>query len=148
MGVRSRTFATFTHKEDAVSGPFIVKTVSRIHPGKAGEYRSMLQEFCRVVEENEPRLLAFHVYVSEDETSEVVVQIHPDAASMRHHLEVMGQKVRETLAFTDFESLEIYGEPDDELSEWIRRVSEGVEFRFHPVHWGGFTRLATADASD
>ena len=27
---------------------------------------------------------------------------------MEHHLAVMGDKVRETFAFTDFESLEIY----------------------------------------
>ena len=53
----------------------------------------------------------------------------------------MGEKVRETFAFTDFESLEIYGEPDDALQEWIARVSEGIPCTLHPVHWGGFTRL-------
>jgi hypothetical protein len=61
------------------------------------------------------RLLGFHIYVSEDRSSEVVIQIHPDAASMQHHLEAMGDKVRETFAFADFESLEIYGEPNDAL---------------------------------
>ena len=30
---------------------------------------------------------------------------------MQNHLEVMGEKVLETFAFTDFESLEIYSEP-------------------------------------
>ncbi len=54
--------------------------------------------------------------------------------SMQRHLEVMGEKVRETFAFTDFESLEIYGEPNDALKEWIRRVSEGIAFTHHPVH--------------
>jgi quinol monooxygenase YgiN len=136
---------TITHtqrdREVAVSAaPFIVKTVSRIHPGKAEAYRPVVAEFCRLVEESEPRLLAFHIYVSEDEGSEVVIQVHPDAESMRHHLEVMGQKVRETFAFTDFESLEIYGEPDNELKEWIAGVSEGIPFTIHSVHWGGFTR--------
>jgi hypothetical protein len=120
--------------------PFIVKTVSRIHPGKAEAYRPLVAEFCRRVEESEPRLLAFHIYVSEDEGSEVVIQVHPDPESMRYHLEVMGQKVRETFAFADFESLEIYGEPDDALKEWIARVSEGIPFTLYPVHWGGFTR--------
>ena len=60
---------------------------------------------------------------------------------MQHHLEVMGEKVRETFAFTDFESLEIHGEPNDPLKEWIARVSQGIAFTHHPVHWGGFTRL-------
>ena len=44
---------------------------------------------------------------------------------MQYHLEVMGKKVRETFAYSDFESLEIYGQPNDELRDWIERVSEG-----------------------
>jgi hypothetical protein len=125
-----------------VSGPFIVKTVSRIHPGKAETYRPVVSEFCKLVEETEPRLLAFHIYVTEDQSSEVVIQIHPDAASMQYHLDVMGKKVRETFAYSDFESLEIYGQPNDELMEWIERVSEGVPVTLHEMHWGGFTRLS------
>ena len=130
-----------------MSAPFIVRSVSRIHPGKADAYRAVAAEFCGLVEEREPRLLGFHIYVSEDRTSEVVVQIHPDADSMQHHLEVMGDKVRDTFAFTDFESLEIYGEPNEALTAWIARVSQGVQFTLHPVHWGGFTRLQATTAT-
>jgi hypothetical protein len=124
-----------------MSGPFIVRSVSRIHPGKADEYRPVVAEFCRLVEEREPRLLGFHIYVTDDHSSEVVLQIHPDAESMQHHLAVMGDKVRETFAFADFERLEIFGEPNDALREWLPRVTEGIEFTHFPVHWGGFTRL-------
>ena len=98
-----------------MSAPFIVRSVSRIHPGKADAYRPVAAEFCRLVEERERGLLGFHIYVSEARTSEVVVQIHPDAESMQRHLEVMGEKVRETFAFADFES-EIYGEPSEKES--------------------------------
>jgi quinol monooxygenase YgiN len=130
-----------------VSGRFVVKTVSRIQPGKAEAYRPVISEFCKLVEETEPRLLAFHIYVSEDQSSEVVIQIHPDAESMQYHLDVMGRKVRETFAYADFESLEIYGQPNDEPREWIERVSEGVPFTLHEMHWGGFTRLAETEAN-
>jgi len=125
-----------------MTAPFIVRSVSRIHPGKADAYRPVAAEFCRLAQEREPRLLGFHIYVSEDGGSEVVVQIHPDAESMQHHIDVMGEKVRETFAYTDFESLEIYGEPNEELRAWIPRVAEGIRFTHHPVHWGGFTRLS------
>lgn len=121
--------------------PFIVRSVSKIHPGKADAYQPVVAEFCKLVEEREPRLHGFHIYVSEDRTSEVVLQIHPDAESMQHHLAVMGDKVRETFAYADFETLEIYGEPNEELRDWLSRVSEGVEFSIHPLHWGGFTRV-------
>ncbi len=43
---------------------------------------------------------------------------------MQHHLDVMGDKVRETFANTDFETLEIYGALDEELKASIPRVSE------------------------
>jgi hypothetical protein len=124
-----------------MSAPFIVKTVSRIHDGKATAYRPLVEELCRLAEEREPRLLAFHIFVTEDERSEVVIQIHPDAESMQHHLEVLGQKVRETADYTDFESLEIYGQPNDALLEWLSHVTEGIRFTLHPTQWGGFTRL-------
>jgi len=129
-----------------MSGPFIVKAVSTIHPGKAAAYRPLAEEVCRLVEEREPRLLGFHIYVNEALSSEVVVQIHPDAESMRRHLEILGEKVRETLKYADFESLEIYGKPNDELLKWLPRVTEGIKFMLYPVHWGGFTRLKEADS--
>jgi len=124
-----------------VPGPFIIKTVSRIHPGQASTYRPFAEEICHLAEQREPQLHAFHIYVTEDETSEVVIHIHPDAASMQHHLQVLGDKVRATGEFTDFESLEIYGELNDALREWLPHVTEGIAFTHHAVHWGGFSRL-------
>ena len=124
-----------------MAGPFIIKTVSRIHPGEATAYRPLAQEICQLAEERGPRLHAFHIYVNEDESSEVVIHIHPDAESMQHHLQVLGEKVRATGEFTDFESLEIYGELNDALRQWLPYVTEGIEFNHHAVHWGGFSRL-------
>ena len=124
-----------------MSAPFIVKTTSRIHDGKAAAYRPLAEEICKLAEEQEPRLLAFHIFVTEDERSEVVIQVHPDAESMQHHVEVLGQKVRETADFTDFESLEIYGQPNEALLGWLPRLTEGITLTLHPTQWGGFTRL-------
>jgi hypothetical protein len=125
-----------------MSGPFIVKTVSRIHAGKAAEYRPLVEDICDTAELQEPRLVAFHIYVTEDQTSEVVIQIHLDAESMQHHLKVLGEKVRATGDYTDFESLEIYGELNEALREWLPHVTEGIRFTHHATHWGGFTRAA------
>ena len=74
-----------------------------------------------------------------------MIQIHPDAESMQHHLKVLGDKVRATSDYSDFESLEIYGELNDALREWLPHVSEGIEFKIHSTHWGGFTRFRPSD---
>jgi hypothetical protein len=63
---------------------------------------------------------------------------------MQHHLAVMGDKVRETFAFADFESLEIYGEPNDALRQWIPRVDLRHCIYAPPSALGGITRLGSA----
>ena len=60
---------------------------------------------------------------------------------MQHHLRELGEKVRATAEFTDFESLEIYGKLNDALRQWLPHVTEGITFTHHPTHWGGFMRL-------
>jgi hypothetical protein len=124
-----------------MTGPFIIKTTSAIHPGKAEAYRPVAAEFCRLTEEAEPRLQCFQIFMSEDEGTEVVLQIHPDLESFRYHLDVMGAKVRETFAYTDWTSLEVFGEPDDALLQTLVQATDGIPFAVYPRHLGGFTRL-------
>ena len=44
---------------------------------------------CRI---SAPVLLAFHIYVTDDESFGVFVQIHPDAELLQHHLQELGEK--------------------------------------------------------
>jgi hypothetical protein len=56
-------------------------------------------------------VLAFNIWVSEKADSEVVLQIHPDPESLENQLALLGDRVRATLEFADFESLEVHGHP-------------------------------------
>ena len=53
--------------------------------------------FVALVEANEPRLIAFHIFVNEDGTQATTIQVHPDAASMAFHMQVIGQKISERM---------------------------------------------------
>ena len=59
--------------------------------------------------------MAFNEYVNEDGTEVGVVQIHPDAASMEFHMDVVAERAArayaETLEATT--SIQVYGEPSD-----------------------------------
>ena len=123
-----------------MDGPFVIRAKSRVRPGTADSYKPLAQEICRLVEEQEPRVLAFNIWVDEAEGSEVVLQVHPDAASLEHHLELLGAKVRSTFEYAEFESLEVYGPPSERLRAMFEAESQ-VQVSFHPIHWGGFTRL-------
>ncbi|MEU4601481.1 antibiotic biosynthesis monooxygenase [Kribbella sp. NPDC023972] len=127
-----------------MSGPFIVVSRSRIKPGKAEAYALWCEEFCRYVEQNEPRLLAFNIYETEDRGTSVVVQVHPDAESMEFHLKLYGEKVRETFDHVEVESLDICGAPSETLEQWLRHGVPDLPVALIRVHRAGFTRLEAA----
>lgn len=124
-----------------MTGPFIVISRTRAKPGQAEAYAAWCEQFVPLVEENEPRLLAFNVYESDDHGSSVVVQVHPDAESMEYHLKLFAEKVSEIFDDVDVESVELCGPPSPALAEWVRHGIEGLPVMQHPVHRAGFTRL-------
>jgi hypothetical protein len=128
----------------AMSAPFIVISRSRVKPGKAEAYGLWCEEFCRFVEENEPRLLAFNVYETDDRGISVVVQVHPDAESMEYHLKLYGEKVRETFGYVDVLSIDICGEPSEALEQWLHHGVADLPLTLMRLHRAGFTRLQAA----
>ena len=127
-----------------MSGPFVIRAMSKINDGQAEAYRPLVREICEAVEEQEPRVLAFNIWVSEKEDAEVVLQVHPDAESLENHLRILGDVVRRTFEYTEFLSLEVYGPPNERIQQMFAAESDGVSVTFYPTHWGGFTRLESA----
>ena len=73
-----------------MSGPFIFIATNRLKAGKLEEERKRVPELCDFIEANEPQLIAFNEYASEDGMEVAVVQVHPDAASMEAHMQANG----------------------------------------------------------
>jgi hypothetical protein len=129
-----------------MSGPFIFIATNRLKEGKLEAERDRAVDLCAFIEANEPRVLAFHEYASEEGTEVGVVQVHPDAASMEFHMEVVADRAArayaETLEATT--SVEVYGEPSDPVLEMLRRqAGTGVQLMVRRHHLGGFTRPQT-----
>jgi hypothetical protein len=125
--------------------PFIFIATNRLKPGKLEEERRRVPALSAFIEENEPRLIGFHEYVNEDGTEVGVVQIHPDAASMEFHMDVIRERAErayaETLEATT--SIQVFGTPSDQILAMLRRqAGSGVPMTLRPHHLGGFTRLA------
>lgn len=114
---------------------------SRIRPGKAEAYASWCLDMFGDVEEQEPRLLAFNQWDSEDHTSSVVIQVDPDAESFEYHLKLFGERVQETFEYLYLEAVEIYGAPSPFVEQFVSHGFEGVPVTVHPRHAVGFTRL-------
>jgi hypothetical protein len=132
-----------------MSGPFIFMSQSLVKEGRLEDFKKALREMAQFVETNEPRVVAFEAYLNDDETEVTGVQVHPDADSMAHHMQVAFEKIMEFDQLLDTKSVEVYGTPNDAVRQMMEQVgsqfAEGgmsMTFRGNPV--GGFTR-PTAD---
>jgi len=127
--------------------PFIFIAVNRLRPGKLEDERRRVPGLAAFIEENEPRILAFNEYADEEGSEVGVVQVHPDAASMEFHMDVVSERAQrayaETLDATT--SIQVYGTPSDRILEMLRRqAGAGVPMTIRPHRLGGFNRPATS----
>ena len=128
------------------TGPFIFLATNRLKPGAYDAERRRVPGLSEFIEAHEPRLLAFNEYVNADRTEVAVVQVHPDAASMELHMDVVAERAArayaETLDATT--RIQVFGTPSDAVVETLRvQAGAGVPLTLYDGHLGGFTRLGS-----
>jgi hypothetical protein len=131
-----------------MSEPLIYISTWRIKEGKLEEYKRFTKEFLDLIKDKEPQLIAFHLFINEDGTEMTSIQIHPDAASMDFHMQVveqvLGEEMLEWVDRADFvepKHVEIYGTPSANLLEADQPlVDSGIMRGIKPRYLAGFTR--------
>lgn len=81
------------------------------------ELKAAIAELVDFVEANEPGLIAYNVYLSNDGAEMTVVHVHADAASLEHHMEVAGPLFSRFVDLVALRSISIYGNPSQALME-------------------------------
>ena len=130
-----------------MSGPFIFIGTHRLKEGAFESFERDSKALADVVEANEPRMIAFSIYASDDGTEVSVVQVHPDAASMMLHMRVVRQHITDAYAdsLDETTSMMVFGPPSDEvLGMMTHLASPGVPVSVKPRRLAGFTRSAAA----
>jgi short chain dehydrogenase len=129
-------------RSDHMPGPFIFVATNKVREGRLEGEKQRVPGWIKFIHSNEPRLLAFHEYLSEDGTEVEYVQVHPDTDSFEHHLRVVersGRSYTETLDGTT--NIRIYGAPSKAILEMLSQAAgSGVPTTVLPEHLGGFTR--------
>jgi len=128
-----------------MSEPFIFIGTHTISEGRLEDFKQSCGELLKVVQANEPRLIAFNIYVDEDGTEASVVQVHPDADSMLFHMQVVRDHISEAYqsVLEKTERIDVYGKLSDAVLETIRQLAgSGVPLSVKTHHLGGFTRAA------
>jgi hypothetical protein len=128
-----------------VSSPFIFIATNRLKPGALDRERERVPGLVEFIEANEPRLIAFNEYVNEAGDEVTVVQVHPDAASMESHMQIVRERASAAYAETLDATVrvQVFGEATDAILELLRQqAGNGVEISVNGEHLGGFTRSA------
>jgi quinol monooxygenase YgiN len=124
-----------------MSGPVINVFAYTIKPGKEEEARKRIAELVEFVETNEPRMIAFHVYLDETGSTLSIVQVHPDSASMEFHMQVNAKHFATAFDWLDSAAgQQLFGTISDALSAELAKWDE--PFTHVPVHEAGFTRTS------
>lgn len=116
---------------------------SEVRPGKLGELKEAMAELAAFVEQNEPQILSYSVYFSDDGSTMKVLHLHSDVASLELHLEVAGPKFPPVAPLITMRSIEIFGRPTEELLARLRAKAQLLgtgSVLVHDVH-AGFARF-------
>ena len=126
-----------------MAAPLVFVDSSEIHPGKLAEVKAAIQELAAVVEANEPRTLAYAVHLDHDGTRMTVLQIHPDSASMEHHMRVAAGVFAKFAGLITLTTVDVYGVASDAVLSALRakaRMLGAATVRVHSMH-AGFSRM-------
>ena len=116
---------------------------AKVREGALEELEAGMRELVDFVESNEPRLLAYNVYFSDDGRRMTVVHVHPDSASLEFHMTVAGPFFRRFVDLVRLSSITVYGEPSEgllaQLQEKAHLLGQGT-VEVDAPH-AGFTRF-------
>ncbi len=129
-----------------MSSPFISLTFGRIREGRVQDFKDSNQAISELVEAKEPRVIAFHAFLSEDGERFTGLQFHPDAASMVFHMQLVREAIQDISGSLEIEEFKVLGPSNEVIDGMIDSMTEaGIKVEHLPNHGAGFTRSSAAD---
>lgn len=124
-----------------MSAPFITLTFGKIREGKGADFERSNKSIAQLVEEQEPRVIAFHAFLTEGRQRFAGLQFHPDAESMVFHMQVVKDAVEDISSALEIDEFKVLGPSTDAIDGVLKAMSEGgVKTEHLPHHVAGFTR--------
>ena len=132
-----------------MSQPLIYVDTSDVREGALDELKSAIEELADFVEKNEPQLISYSVYFSDDGSQMTVIHVHADSASLDYHMEVAGPRFGRFADLLTLSSIRVYGEPSEKALRQLQDKAQLLGCRDVSVHGqhAGFSRFpATSSA--
>ncbi len=129
--------------------PIVYVDTSEVRAGRLEELKAAMDDLKMFVEANEPQLLAYNVYFSDDGTRMTVLHINPDSASLEFHMKVAGPMFRPIGELINMLAIDVYGRPGNALVDQLQHKAQMLgsgTVRVHDLHTG-FARLPTGKSA-
>jgi hypothetical protein len=104
--------------------PLAYIDTSEVREGALQDLKGAIRELADFVAEAEPRLVSYCAYFSDDGGRMTVMHVHPDSASLDHHLDVAAPRFERFGDLLTLSSIRIYGEPSPRA---VQRLQEKLE---------------------
>ena len=124
--------------------PIVYVDHSEIRNGKLEALKLAMNELVGFIEANEPQLIAYNVYFTEDCSRMTVLHVHAGSASLESHMKMAGPLLPRFAQFIKLLRIDIYGKPTDRLIEQITQKAQMLgsgSVVVHELH-AGFARLS------
>jgi hypothetical protein len=129
--------------------PVVIIDSSRVREGRLEDLRASMADLAHFAESQEPRTIAYGVYLNEESSIMTVLQVHPDSASAEFHMDVAAPIFSRLTGLVTLEGIDVYGRPSEGLLSRLRRKAEmlgGERVGVHDLH-AGFVRHQLDDPS-
>jgi hypothetical protein len=124
--------------------PIVYVDTSAIRDGRLAELEVAMRQLAAFVEANVPWLISYGFFLDRDSTRMTVVALHPDSASLEHHLDVGAAEFRKFADLIDLLTIDVYGAVSEAVLERLHRKARTLGTGTVAVHefHAGFARSA------
>lgn len=96
-----------------MSTPLVYIDTSDVRKGALEELKGAIRDLVEFIDANEPQILAYNVYLSDDGSEMTVLHAHADVSSLEYHMDIAGPEFRRFADLITLSSIRVYGEPSD-----------------------------------
>ncbi|MBI4498312.1 MAG: hypothetical protein HY689_10470 [Chloroflexi bacterium] len=110
-----------------------------INPGQAETFKSLAQAAIQAVQQNEPKMVGYHWYYSDDQTTCQLLEWYADPDGIAHHIEHIGPLLGKLLEVSQIARFEVFGDISPQSQQALAPFNDAFGIKYFG-HGGGFTR--------
>jgi hypothetical protein len=128
-------------------GPVIYIDRSDVHENRWEELEGAIGPLVAFVDHHQPQMASYGFYLDGDAYQMTVTSVHPDSASLEHHIDIGGPEFKKLAPYLTLREIEVFGPLSERAIELVRQkaatLGEGGHVTLHE-QFAGFDRLSTA----